>query len=68
MRSRLTTTLVYRKEDGGWKLLREMPAADDLAAALLEAPTAEDRERLLTAEPELVTSQLAEALSRRGTE
>jgi tetratricopeptide (TPR) repeat protein len=67
-RSRLTMSLIFVKEDGGWKLLREAPAVDDLAASLLEAPTVEARERLLVAEPDLVNSGLVQALSRRGTE
>jgi tetratricopeptide (TPR) repeat protein len=58
--------LTFVREVGEWKLLREGPAADDLALALLEAPSAAAREELLVAEPDLVGLRLIEALSRRG--
>ena len=67
-RGPVTMSLIFVKEDGAWKLLREAPAVDDLAASLLEAPGSEARERLLAAEPALVTVALAGALSRRGTD
>ena len=49
--------LTYLREGGDWKLLREGPAHDDLAAALVDAPSKEEREKLLAAEPEMVASQ-----------
>jgi tetratricopeptide (TPR) repeat protein len=67
-RSRMVMSLVYVREAGSWKLLREGPAVDDLAAALLESPDGETRERLLTADKEIVDSKLVDALSRRGTD
>jgi tetratricopeptide (TPR) repeat protein len=67
-RSRLVMSLMYVNEGGSWKLLREGPAVDDLAAALLEASSAEAREQLLAADKDLVDSRLVDALSRRGTE
>ena len=67
-RSRLVVSLVYVKEAGSWKLLKEGPAVDDLAAAIMEATSEEAREQLLEADKSLVDSRLVEALSRRGTD
>jgi tetratricopeptide (TPR) repeat protein len=67
-RSRLVMSLVYVKEAGSWKLLREGPAVDDLAAALMEASSADAREQLLDADKDLVAGPLVDALSRRGTD
>ena len=67
-RSRLVMSLVDVKEAGSWKLLKEGPAVDDLAAAIMEATSEEAHEQLLEADKDLVDSRLVEALSRRGTD
>ena len=59
--------LTYVKEDGGWKLVGEGPAADDLASALLEARTPAARSALLENDADLVDEALVTALSRRGS-
>ncbi len=58
----LTVSLTYVKEDDDWKLVREGPAADDLAAALLEAGTAAARKELLDNDADLVGEALISAL------
>jgi tetratricopeptide (TPR) repeat protein len=58
--------LVYVRENNDWKLVREGPAVDGLADDLLDASTAEERDALILAEPDLVTVELVIALSRRG--
>lgn len=63
----MTVSLTYVKEDGDWKLVREGPAADDLAAELLEARTPEARKELLATDADLVGDPLISALSRRGS-
>ena len=68
VRSLMQVSLVFERGVGGWRLVRETPPADDLAAALLEATTAEDRTRLLSQEPDLVNKSLVDAIARRGTE
>jgi hypothetical protein len=67
-RSRMLVSLTYTREGTEWKLLREAPAADDLAQALLESTSTAERDALLGAEPELLTDRLLIALSGRGTE
>jgi tetratricopeptide (TPR) repeat protein len=67
-RTRLVMSLTFVEEAGTWKLLREGPAVDDLAAALLEATGDEERERLFAADSDLVDTKLVDAVSRRGTE
>ena len=47
----MSIALTYEKTGGDWKLLSEGPAADDLAASLLEAPDDAAREALLASEP-----------------
>ncbi len=59
--------LTYVREDGGWKLVREGPAADDLAAALLEAGTSAARNALLENDADLLDDGLVTALARRGS-
>ena len=59
-------SLVYVRENGDWKLVREGPAVDALADGLIAAATTEEREALLQAEPDLVTLELILALSRRA--
>ena len=63
----MTVSLTYVKEDGDWKLVREGPAADDLAAEVLEAGTPEARKELLATDADLVGDPLLSALSRRGS-
>jgi tetratricopeptide (TPR) repeat protein len=67
-RSRVTSdwALVFVREGDEWKLVREGPAVDALAESLLEAATPDERDQLLTAEPDLVTDALVMALSRRA--
>ena len=64
--STTTWVLLYVSEGDDWKLVREGSASDDLADRILEAPTPDAREELLTAEPELVNDALIMALSRRA--
>ena len=63
---RWTRNLYFVREDGGWKVWREVAAAEDLASALAAAETKAARETLLAAEQELLTPELWEALSREG--
>lgn len=64
--SRLSTSLTFVREGDALKLLNEGLPEEDLAANLLEAATAADRDALLAAEPDLVTDRLTLTLSRRG--
>lgn len=69
--SRMLVNLTYRREGGEWKLVREGPLAEDLATALLEAETDEEREALLEAEADVLTAGpfgegLVQALARRA--
>jgi tetratricopeptide (TPR) repeat protein len=68
VRSLMQVSLVFERGVDGWRLVRETPPADDLAAALLEATTPEDRTRLLSREPDLVNKALVDAIARRGSE
>jgi CHAT domain-containing protein/Tfp pilus assembly protein PilF len=54
------------KEDGTWKIWREAPAEEDLAAALVSLKTEVERSALLTAEKELVTERLVREMIRQG--
>jgi tetratricopeptide (TPR) repeat protein len=60
----MAISLSYEKAGGDWKLLSEGPAADDLAAALLEAPDEAAREALLASEPTLAGQQVMSSLGR----
>jgi tetratricopeptide (TPR) repeat protein len=62
--TRMQASLTFVREGSDWKLLREGPATDDLAQALIETPSAQDRAALLGAEPELLTDRLLMSLSR----
>ncbi len=64
--SRMQLSLTFVREGPDWKLLREGPATDDLAHALVETPGSEERARLLAAEPELLTERLLLSISRIG--
>jgi CHAT domain-containing protein/Tfp pilus assembly protein PilF len=63
----LNRTLQFVKEDGAWKVWREVAAEEDLAAALVASKTPEERDALLAAEKELMTAELWRALIRQGT-
>ena len=52
------------KAGGEWKLLSEGPAADDVAAALLEAKTDTAREEVLAAETEIGGGEVVSSLGR----
>lgn len=65
--STMQIALAYEREGGEWRLLREGPAADDLAVAMLEAPSDEARDALLAAEPNLGGLPLVFAAGRLGT-
>src|SRR5262249_25288330 len=54
------------KEEGVWKIWHYAPAAEGLAAALAAAKTEAERGALLTAEKELVTTELRQALVAQG--
>ena len=54
------------KEEGAWKVWREAPAEEDLAAALTLLKTEDERSALLTAEKELVTEKLVQEMIRQG--
>ena len=60
----MSIALAYEKAGGDWKLLSEGPAADDLAASLLEAPDDAAREALLASEPTLAGQQVISSLGR----
>jgi CHAT domain-containing protein/tetratricopeptide (TPR) repeat protein len=66
MRTTTAWSLLYVKEGEEWKLVREGPAADGLAEALLDEPDAAAREQLLLAESDLLRDELIHALSRRA--
>ncbi|HTG16676.1 MAG TPA: tetratricopeptide repeat protein, partial [Blastocatellia bacterium] len=55
-------TLRAVKEDDGWKVLQFLPSAEDLAAVLVAARTDEERNLLLAADPDLVTTDLRKAV------
>lgn len=65
---RMDVSLTFVREGGDWKLISEGPASDYLAASLLESPDADDRRKLLEAEPELLTEQLVLSMSRRAVD
>ena len=54
------------KEDGAWKVWHEVPAEEDLAAALALLKTESERSALLTAEKDLVTEKLVREMNRQG--
>ncbi len=60
----MSISLAYEKAGDDWKLLSEGPAADDLAASLLEAPDDAAREALLASEPTLAGQQVISSLGR----
>jgi tetratricopeptide (TPR) repeat protein len=64
--SKMLISLTFVQEGGEWRLIREAPAADDLAAVLVEAQSAGDRRQLLEADPELLDDRLFQAIGRRA--
>jgi CHAT domain-containing protein/uncharacterized protein HemY len=54
------------KESGEWKVWRYVPAADELAEALVKAKSEAERKASLAEERELVTAELVRALNRQG--
>lgn len=64
--TRLTLALTFVREDGALKLVSEGAPSDDLALALIAAPTPGARTELLDAERDLIGDMLVSALSRRG--
>lgn len=54
------------KEQGQWKIWRELPAAQDLAELLAATDAAADQTALLAKNPDLVDADLAAALIGRG--
>jgi tetratricopeptide (TPR) repeat protein len=62
----MNVALTFVREDGEWKIVREGGAADALADALIAAPTAEEREKLIAAEPDLAGPALVSAVSRQA--
>ena len=66
--SSMSVSLTFVREGDDWKLLREGPATDDLAAALLEASGVAERQHLLQAEAELLDERLLLSISRRAGE
>ena len=62
----MNVALTFVREGGEWKLVREGTPIDMLAEALIAAPTPQDRETLLAAEPDLVAPALVSAISRQA--
>ena len=56
----------FVKEEGRWRLWREVAAEENLAASLIAAKTQDERDVLLKAERELITPELWKALIRHG--
>lgn len=54
------------KEEGQWKVWRELAAAEELAARLSQARNEGEQAALLAAEKELVTGELSRELNRQG--
>ena len=65
-RTTLQLALALRREDGSWKLVREGPPSDELAAALIETDDPAARKVLIESDPELVNIRLVESLARRA--
>lgn len=65
---RVNRTLHLVKESGAWKIQNEVPAEDELAASLINAKSATEREDLLAADKELMTVNLRKALISRGND
>lgn len=64
--SSMIAALTYVREGSGWKLLREGTPVDALADAIIAAGNADEREKLLAEEPDLVGPLLVSAVSRQA--
>lgn len=64
--TRLTLSLTLVREDGALKIVSEGSPADDLAAAILQAPTADARAALMDSDPDLVGEALISSLARNA--
>ena len=62
----MNVALTFVHEGNEWKLVREGTPIDTLADALSAAPTLQDREKLLAAEPDLADPALVSAISRQA--
>lgn len=60
----MLVSLTFVREGDGWKLVREGPASDDLAHALVESQSAEERARLLADESDLLGDRLLSSMAR----
>ena len=63
---KMRRTLQSAKEEGRWKVWREISTFDEVAATLAAAKSDQERAALLAEEKELVTPELVRALSNRG--
>lgn len=59
---KLNRTLHMVKESGEWKIWQNLSSEEELAAALVEAPTEAERKQSLGTEKEFVNAALAQAL------
>ena len=59
-------SLTFVREGNEWKLVREAPAGESLADALVAASSAPEREALLASEPDLVTAALVTSVARHA--
>jgi CHAT domain-containing protein len=59
-------TIQLMKEDGVWKAWKFIPSEEELAVEIISAKTEEERNAVMKKEPELITSDLAEALLRHN--
>jgi CHAT domain-containing protein/Tfp pilus assembly protein PilF len=57
-------TIELVNEGGIWKASKFIASEEELAAAIIAAKTEEERKALIAKEPELITSNLADALTR----
>ncbi len=64
--TKMLISLNYVQEAGEWKLVREGPASDDLAVALIDSQSADERQKLLAAEPDLLDDRVLLSIARRG--
>jgi tetratricopeptide (TPR) repeat protein/CHAT domain-containing protein len=62
----MQVALAFEKDGNEWKLVREGSAADELAFAMVDAATDEERAALLAEEPDLAGPQLLAAYARIG--
>ena len=63
---KMQRALQFVRENGAWKIWRESPAEEELAAGLVSAKTKQQRAALLAKERELVTVKLRQALIAEG--